>query len=340
MQEFVHHSYTLKSGQRLDEPIIYMQKPLVRAVGRRVNIADLKNPVSANPNLQELALDQVRFETRAPLVALMAYSDRGETLDLTDKVGPEGKLDWVAPSGDWTLYAIFQGWHGKMVERAAPGGEGNVIDHFSSKALKSYLSRFDQAFAGRDTKSLRAFFNDSYEVDDAEGESNWTPNFFTEFRRRRGYDLREFLPALFGKDAVEKNARVLCDFRETISDLLLDEFSSPWRQWAAGQGKIVRNQAHGSPANILDLYAASDIPETEGQEILRMKFATSAAHVTGKPLASSESATWLNEHTLATLAEVKQAVDKFFRRASGTSWRLDARFGTRRRKRARQAQWQ
>src|SRR5262249_15688126 len=48
------------------------------------------------------------------------------------------------------------------------------------------------------------------------------------------------------------------------------------------------------------------------QEILRMKFATSAAHVTGKPLASSESATWLNEHTLATLAEVKQAVDKFF----------------------------
>jgi hypothetical protein len=85
-----------------------------------------------------------------------------------------------------------------------------------------------------------------------------------------------------------------------------------WRQWAAGKGKIVRNQSHGAPANILDLYAASDIPETEGQEILRMKFATSAAHVTGKPLASAEAATWLNEHTLATLGDVKQAADKFF----------------------------
>jgi glycosyl hydrolase family 106( putative alpha-L-rhamnosidase) len=314
-KNFVYQIHTLKAGERLDAPIVYTQKPLVRAAsfgGRRVNIAELKNPVSANPNLQELALDQVRFETRLPLVTLMAYSYGGETLDLTTRVSPEGRLDWVAPSGDWTLYAIFQGWHGKMVERAAPGGEGDVVDHFSATALKHYLSRFDQAFAGRDIKGLRAFFNDSYEVDDAQGESNWTPNFFAEFERRRGYDLRRHLPALLGKESAEKNARVLCDFRETISDLLLDEFTSTWRQWAKGKGKIVRNQSHGAPANILDLYAASDIPETEGQEILRMKFATSAAHVTGKSLASAETATWLNEHTLATLGEVKQAADKFF----------------------------
>ncbi|HEU0186156.1 MAG TPA: glycosyl hydrolase, partial [Blastocatellia bacterium] len=322
-KNFVYQIHTLKVGERLGAPIVYTQKPLVRAAssgGRRVNITELKNPVGANPNLQELALDQIRFETRLPLVTLMAYSDGGETLDLTTRVSPEGELDWVAPPGEWTLYAIFQGWHGKMVERAAPGGEGDVIDHFSATALKHYLSRFDQAFAGRDIKGLRAFFNDSYEVDDAQGESNWTPNFFAEFERRRGYDLRKHLPALLaavsaappGKDSAEKNARVLCDFRETISDLLLDDFTSTWRQWANGKGKIVRNQSHGAPANILDLYAASDIPETEGQEILRMKFATSAAHVTGKPLASAEAATWLNEHTLATLAEVKQAVDKFF----------------------------
>jgi hypothetical protein len=311
-KNFVYQIHTLKAGQRLEAPIIHEQKPFVRAVGRRVNVDELKNLVSANPNMQELALDQVRFELRLPLVALMAYSDRGETLDLIEKVGEDGKLDWVAPAGAWTLYAIFQGWHGKMVERAAPGGEGNVIDHFSATALKNYLSRFNQAFAGSDTKALRAFFNDSYEVDDADGESNWTPNFFAEFERRRGYDLRNTLPALLGKDSPEKNARVLCDFRETISDLLLDEFTLPWRRWAASKGKIVRNQAHGAPANILDLYAASDIPETEGQEILRMKFASSAAHVSGLPLTSAEAATWLNEHTLATLGDVKQAVDKFF----------------------------
>ena len=311
-KNFAYQIHRLKAGRRLDEPIIYTQKPLVRSVGRRVDVGELNDLVSSNPNMQELALDQVRFETPLPLEALVAYSDRGKTLDLTYKVGQDGKLDWVAPAGEWTLYAIFQGWHGKMVERAAPGGEGNVIDHFSAPALKNYLSIFDRAFAGRDVKSLRAFFNDSYEVDDADGESNWTPKLFAEFQWRRGYDLRKHLPALLGKDSPEKNARVLCDFRETISDLLLDEFTLTWQRWAAGKGKIVRNQAHGAPANILDLYAASDIPETEGQEILRMKFATSAAHVTGKQLASAEAATWLNEHTLATLGDVKQAADKFF----------------------------
>jgi len=54
------------------------------------------------------------------------------------------------------------------------------------------------------------------------------------------------------------------------------------------------------------------IPETEGNEILRFKFASSAAHVTGKHLTSAEAATWLKEHFCASLADVKGAVDRFF----------------------------
>jgi hypothetical protein len=94
-----------------------------------------------------------------------------------------------------------------------------------------------------------------------------------------------------------------------MSDLLLDQFTRGWRSWAQGKGAVVRNQAHGAPANILDLYAASDIPETEGSDILRYKFASSAGHVMGRPLVSSESVTWLNEHFLSSLADVKQALD-------------------------------
>jgi hypothetical protein len=308
-KDLVSRTFTVAAGQSLTEPVVFIQKPLVRAIGRRVDVSELKEPVSANENLQALALEQVRFEKPLPLQALMAYSDQGQVLDLTDKVGGDGKLGWVAPAGNWRLYAVFQGWHGKWVERAGPGGEGDVIDHFSHEALGNYLKRFDEAFAGRDVGSLRAFFNDSYEVDDASGESDWTPAFFAEFKKRRGYDLRDHLPALFGSD---KDVRILCDYRETMSDLLLDEFTIAWDQWTQGKGATTRDQAHGSPGNILDLYAASGIPETEGQEILKFKFASSAAHVTGKPLASSESATWLNEHFLATLGDVKQAVDRFF----------------------------
>jgi len=308
----VYKTYTLKDGERLNEAVAYIQKPMVRALGRRVDISELKEPISANENLQALALEQVRFEKKLPLQVLMAYSDQGQILNLTDKVKEDGRLDWVAPDGNWTLYAIFQGWHGKMVERAGPGGEGNVIDHFSKDALKNYLIEFDEAYASRNISSLRAYFNDSYEVDDASGESNWTPEIFDEFEKRRGYDLREYLPALFGKGSIDKNARVLCDYRETISDLLLEKFAIPWNRWARSKGATTRNQAHGSPANLLDLYAASGIPETEGSDILGFKIASSAAHVMGKPLASSESATWLDEHFYASLGDVKVALDRFF----------------------------
>jgi hypothetical protein len=199
-----------------------------------------------------------------------------------------------------------------MVERAAPGGEGYVIDHFSKDAVERYLKTFDHAFSGHDISGLRAFFNDSYEVDDAYGEADWTPRLLEQFELRRGYDVLEHLPALFGDDTTETRARVLSDFRETISDLLLDEFTQTWRDWAARHDAIVRNQAHGSPANILDLYAASDIPEAEGTDVFRIKMAASAANVTGKPLASSESATWLNEHFMSNLADIKSALDRYW----------------------------
>lgn len=187
-----------------------------------------------------------------------------------------------------------------------------MIDHFSAPALKTYLQYFDRAFSGYDISYVRAFFNDSYEVDDARGQSNWTPDLLKEFRNRRGYDLSACLPALFGKDTTEKRNRVLWDYRQTISELLLEKFTIPWRNWGLSKGAIIRNQSHGSPANILDLYAAVDIPETEGTDILRFKFATSATNVTGKKFASAEAATWLNEHFQSSLADAKGSVDKYF----------------------------
>lgn len=302
--------YTLKSGEKLNEKVEFIQEPLVRAVGHRVDISEVKFPISSNTNLQELALDQVRFEKKLPLQVLVAYNENGGNIDLTNNVKEDGTLDWTAPDGVWKLYAVFQGWHGKMVERASRGGEGNVIDHFSESAVKHFLNVFDQS-AENLQNGPRAFFNDSYEVDDAQGEADWTPLFFEEFEKYRGYDLRNYLPALFGNDSEEMNARVLCDYRETISDLLLDRFTKVWRQWSRKYDAVVRNQAHGSPANILDLYAASDIPETEGQSALRIKMATSAGHISGKSLISCEAATWLNEHFLSTLSQAKKNLDRY-----------------------------
>lgn len=304
--------FSVKGGHKLDEKIEFIQKPLVRATGQKPDISMLLDPVSKNKDLQLYALDQIRFEKPLPLYALIAYSDSGKVLNLTAKVTPEKTLDWTAPSGDWTLYALFEGWHGKQVERAGPGGEGDVIDHFSGLSINNYLKHFDEAFKGYDVSYLHGYFNDSYEVDDAAGQSDWTSNLFYEFYLRRGYDLSRNLPALFQRDTPDKNARVLSDYRQTMSDLMLDNFTAHWTDWAHRQGKMTRDQAHGSPGNILDLYAASDIPETEGSDLISLKFASSASNVTGKYLTSCEAATWLGEHFSSSLGDIKGAVDRFF----------------------------
>ncbi|MDO9613618.1 MAG: glycosyl hydrolase, partial [Bacteroidota bacterium] len=153
-------SYFLKEGEQLQEKVEMVQEPMLRTIGRKnLEISQLKYPVSANADsLQNWAIDQVRYPNPMPLQALMAYSDKGEILNLTDKVGSDGKLNWTATAGLWKLFAVFEGWHGKMVERAGPGGEGDVIDHFSAKAIDSYLGHFTNSFKGHDLSGLRAYF--------------------------------------------------------------------------------------------------------------------------------------------------------------------------------------
>ena len=307
-----YKTYTVKQGEQLNEPVEYKREAFVRTANYKSVSADtLLQPVSANKNLQALALDQIQYAGKLPLQALVAF-DGGKSVNLTSKVDANGKLNWTAPEVTWTLYALFTGLHGKMVERGAPGGEGYAIDHFSKQAATNYFKPFDKAFKGYDLSYLRGYFNDSYEVDDARGQSNWTPDFFEQFKKRKGYDLRNQLPALFGKADAELNSKVIYDYRSVIDELILYNFTHVWKNWAGKQKKIVRNQSHGSPANTLDLYSEVDIPETEGTDVLRFKFASSAANVTGKQLVASESATWLNEHFLSSLGDVKKAIDLYF----------------------------
>src|SRR5262249_15180655 len=50
----------------------------------------------------------------------------------------------------------------------------------------------------------------------------------------------------------------------------------------------------------------------DDQQIPMLKFASSAAHVSGRNLASSESFTWLGEHFSVSLNDAKPAADLLF----------------------------
>jgi hypothetical protein len=255
---------------------------------------------------------QLKQKFKQKPVLLMAYGPDGKKLDLTDKVDAHGQLTWDTPAGDWKVYSLSEAPTRQKVKRAGPGGEGFVLDPFSAAAMHHYLERFSQAF-GADSHGVGAFFNDSFEAFGAD----WTPDFFDQFQKRRGYDLREYLPAFAGDGDPDRVARVRCDYRQTISDLLLDGFTRTWVEWCHQHGAKARNQAHGSPGNLLDLYAATDIPETEsfgaqGADVAFSKFASSAAHLRNEPLASSESCTWLDEHFRVTPAKIKSCLDGLF----------------------------
>jgi hypothetical protein len=214
-------------------------------------------------------------------------------------------------NGTWTIYAISQKPSGQKVKRAAPGGEGWMLNLFYPPAMDDYLKPYTAAFADYTGLRPRAQFVDSYEY-----RSDWSPDFFAEFEKRRGYRLQTELPAMFGTNTDEHARRVLCDYRQTISEIMAEETMPAWTKWAHSEGFITRYQAHGSPGNLLDLYATADIPETEffskKHNPLVSKFASSAAHVTGKPLVSSESCTWMAEHFTETLGEVKGVMDDLF----------------------------
>lgn len=264
----------------------------------------------------------------ATFYRLMAFSDKGDKLDLTSKVKNK-TLSWTAPKGNWRLIAVFNGKTLQQVKRAAPGGEGLVMNHFSKTAVSNYLTRLSKAFQDNNVSYPNSFFNDSYEV----YGGDWTPDLFEQFEKRRGYKLENYLPEFISQERTDVTARIIADYRETLADLLLENFTRQWTNWAHQHGSTTRNQAHGSPGNLIDLYATVDIPEAESfgisdfhikglrkdsikkindSDLSMLKYASSGAHLTGKTYTSSETFTWLTEHFRTSLSQCKPDLDLLF----------------------------
>lgn len=270
-----------------------------------------------------------RQKENAALLRLLAFGANGEKLDLTSNVDTSRVITWTAPEGEWRLYAVYCGHTYQKVKRAAPGGEGWVMNHFSREAVDNYLGRFSEAFRGREMQIPHNFFNDSYEVYGAD----CTYDIFEQFNARRGYALEDYFEAFLSNDKGDTISRVKSDYCETLSELLYENFTTVWTDWAHSMGSSTRNQAHGSPANLIDIYAAVDIPECEGfglsnfgikglrydsltrkndSDFSMLKYASSAAHITGKKYVSSETFTWLTEHFRTSLSQCKPDLDLMF----------------------------
>jgi hypothetical protein len=210
-------------------------------------------------------------------------------------------IGWPVPEGKWKIIALKQAPTRQGVRAASLGGEGFVLDHLARKALDRHLEVVGGALkkvAGEEFgKTVRGIFCDSFEIQVPLQSYYWTDGYLEEFKKRKGYDLEPHLLALW-YDVGEKTPHLRHDFIHVLSQLIIDNFFVPLREWCEQNNLISRVQAHGSIGELLQSYASNSIGEgeqvtlREPQVSVHRKNATSSAHIYGKPLVSAESFTF------------------------------------------------
>jgi hypothetical protein len=218
------------------------------------------------------------------------------------------------PAGTTAHEALFfiAGRTRQQVKRPAAGADGLVLDHYSRTAVENHLhvvgDRLMQAFGDHPPYAV---FSDSLEVYGAD----WTGGFLAEFAKRRGYDLTPYLPAL-ASDIGDKTMAVRHDWGLTLTELAGERYLTPIREWAAAHHTRFRSQTYGIPPVALWSNSLVDLPEGENstwRHFTATRWASSASHLLGRPVTSSETWTWLHSPVFrATPLDMKAEADRHF----------------------------
>ena len=241
-----------------------------------------------------------------PKQSSATFVDPLKILDITGEMDNQGNMKWNAPSGKWTILRIGHVNAGMKNGPAPPEGTGWECDKLSESGSNA---QFD-GYLGRLTKKggpinglLDGMLMDSWECK----TQTWTSNMEEEFKRVSGYELRKWLPAIFGYVVGdhETTTRFLRDWRATINDLFTNKFYGRMAKLAKDNGlTIAYETAAGDvfPADILEYYKYADTPMCEfwhhssetfvgSLNFKPIKPTVSAARLYGKPRIAAEAFT-------------------------------------------------
>jgi len=280
-----------------------------------IQVAELVLHTSAQVNRFE---DKAGFATAPDLYELgtSSVSDSyaispDDVIDLTAKLHPDGTLDWTPPEGRWAILRVGYSLTGKKNHPASPEGTGLEVDKLSREHVKAYfenyLDQYKDATGGMMGKrGLQYMITDSWEA----GTLNWTDNMMEEFKKRRGYDLISWLPALTGhivKSAAASD-RFLWDFRQTISELIAENHYDQLTTLLHERGMGRYTESHEGDrvliADGMEIKRTADIPmsatwtpkNTDDKSIKTVykadvRESASVAHIYGQNLVAAESLT-------------------------------------------------
>ena len=267
--------------------------------------------------------DKAAFSSASNLTAVPTPTAQNEVFpsveDVVDVTANyiNGKLSWNAPEGNWKI--IRYGWSltGKQNHPAPLEATGLEVDKLDPEAwtryFHNYLDMYKDASDGlMGQRGVQYVLTDSYE---AECET-WTPAMFNEFKTRRGYDLKKWLPVLSGEiiGSPQQSDAFLFDWRTTIGELIADNYTLLSKIAKEDYGMLGRyTESHeGGRAYVgdgMDLKATAEVPMSamwvtapwvpvgpDGQPDMSVydaddKESASVAHIYGQNIAAAESMT-------------------------------------------------
>ena len=260
----------------------------------------------------EARIDQ--WESKAGNIADFSHPDRTpdyssketiapeKILDLSDKLSTEGKLNWDAPPGRWTILRLGHTPSGAKTKHGRPENLGLECDKLSAAATQVQFSNYVGVIL-REVRKVPGAKLAGVNVDSAEhGSQNWTADFESQFAKRRGYSPRKYLPAMMGRvvGSREVSDKFLFDVRRTIADLMSEEYFGTFQRLCHAEGMTLMAQAPGIatclPSDNIQAKGRTDIPMAEfwmsqPNGTMDCKETASAAHIYGLPIAASESFT-------------------------------------------------
>ena len=255
-------------------------------------------------------------ETKLPEAMTVAP---GKITDLSAKLGPDGRLAWDVPAGSWTILRFGHTSTGAENAPAPKSGRGLECDKLSPEGIEAQfagmMAKLVADVGPAAGKTLVTTHIDSWE----NGAQNWTKRMREEFRKRRGYDLFAFLPVVTGRvvDTLEISERFLWDLRQTVSELVIENYAGHMAELAKKSGLRFSCEAYGGPCDDITYGGRADEPMGEfwigGGAWETLKEMASAAHIYGKPILGAESFTAGDrERWLQHPATIKSLGDRAF----------------------------
>ena len=275
--------------------------PTPKAEGKITDIDEkalyYRAPYSSRPGVKPYLQASAEY-AELPEAAI----DQSQIIDLTDRIKPDGQLDWEVPPGQWTVMRFGRRNTGATTRPAPQPGLGFECDKLDADAFDAHFDHYVGKLLGRVGPRARncgwtMLHIDSWEM----GAQNWTRAFRDEFRRRRAYDLLPFLPTYTGRvvGSMERSERFLWDMRFTSQELVLENHAGRLKELARKHGFRLSIEPYDmNPASDLDLGAVADVPMcefwSEGygfDTAYSCLEATSIAHTLGRSVVAAEAFT-------------------------------------------------